>query len=267
MARKKPHRPGPGQQAANRAKREARAAQRADEAAAAAARQDAEDRRAKRAAWLKLSLIAAVVVGLVAALVLVPYLRDRQEKQRREGLALDGIGATPAAAGCGAIQREIIDIPNEGWHVPSGTALTYDTAPPAFGKHWENFLPTARYRTMFSAGDRPPKEQLVHSLEHGYTIIWYDEELAGDPQERRALEDIAAELDVSDAVVLAPWQTTGSESDGPAFPDGAHLAMTHWTGGNPGRGIWRYCDGVSGTAVKDFLVTYPKGNSPEPRGP
>lgn len=40
--------------------------------------------------------------------------------------------------------------------------------------------------------NRPAKELLVHSLEHGYTVIWYDETLAANGAAVADLKGIAA---------------------------------------------------------------------------
>jgi hypothetical protein len=219
---------------------------------------------AKLRAWLYLALIAAVVIGLAVALFLLPYLADKKQQARLGGLKLSGIGTSPSAAGCLPRKTVKVVVPKDGWHVDPGTTLTYADAPPAYGKHWATFVQTDQYRTFFSAADRPPKELLVHSLEHGHTVFWYDETMAADPTELADLKELAAKFVVDDGIVFVPW----TSKDGGAFPDGAHLAMTHWAGSaDDGTGVWEYCTGVSGSAVKSFVVDYPKKDSPEPNAP
>ena len=100
----------------------------------------------------------------------------------------------------------------------------------------------------------------MHSLEHGYTVIWYDGSLAsGDPEVE--LKAISGKFQPEDRVIVAPWMP----SDGDAFPDGAHIALTHWTGPKAQRGVWEYCRGVSGEAVAEFVKDYPLTDAPEPR--
>lgn len=268
MARKRPQRPAPGQKSATQAKREARAAQRAEDAAAAASAAQAARRKERNAAILKLGLIGAVVLALVFVLVVLPWLRDRAQEERIKDLPLEGIGASPSAAGCGPVTSEKAVPPKDGWHVEDDTELDYDTAPPAYGKHWATFLQASAYRTIFSAGDRPAKEQLVHSLEHGHTLVWYDETIADDSEQLGDLEEIAQELTYDDGVVIVPWSTSGDDADGSPFPGGAHLAMTHWTAETTyGTGVWQYCNGVSGDALKAFMIAYPKSDSTEPDAP
>lgn len=216
-------------------------------------------RREKIRAWLYLALIAAVILGVAAAMFLVPYLKDRSQENRIKDLPIDSLGVSAEAAGCKPVATKKVDLP-EKVHVPNGTALTYEDAPPAYGIHWARPLAANEYRTFF-AGDRPAKELLVHSLEHGYTVIWYDDTLAGDPEQVKILQDIMSRFRVSDAVVAAPWRP----ADGGPFPAGTHLALTHWSikGGAQGTGVWQYCGEVSGAAVKSFILDYPHKDAPE----
>ena len=65
----------------------------------------------------------------------------------------------------------------------------------------------------------------------------------------------------------APWLA----DDGAAFPEGQHVAFTHWSAGGTGQaatgeqlGVWQYCSAPSGAAVKAFMEKYPYVDSPEP---
>ena len=87
------------------------------------------------------------------------------------------------------------------------------------------------------------------------------------PRELRAIaKKFPSNTDGGDKFMAAPW----TEEDGEPFPDGAHVALTHWsmggTNGNPeGQlGVWQYCDGVSGEVVEQFMEDYPWSDSPEP---
>lgn len=240
------------------------AAKRAEAERVAAARR----RREKIRAWLYLGLISVVILGLAVVLFVVPYLKGRAEDNRIKGLQLAGIGSSAGAAGCRPIRTVPVVAPQAGWHVQPGTHLSYGDAPPAYGKHWSQYLEMSQYRTIFTARDRPPKEQLVHSLEHGHTVVWYDETIANDSKQLAELTKIGDRLVVADGVVIVPWLSSGPNPDGPQFPGGAHLVLTHWAGGgDDGAGVWEYCAGVSGAALKSFMLAYPKSDSPEPDAP
>ena len=109
---------------------------------------------------------------------------------------------------------------------------------------------------------------LVHNEEHGYTIAWYDDTAAKDKTEMDALEAIATKFkNANERFIAVPWHT----SDGAAFPDGKHIALTRWSAdaGNPSdeakqRGNWQYCGQVSGAVIDDFFKKWPNAESPEP---
>jgi hypothetical protein len=66
-------------------------------------------------------------------------------------------------------EAKIEEFPSEGaTHVPAGTKVQYQTNPPTSGNHY----PTWSKWGIFK--DAPPDELLVHNLEHGGVIIFYD---------------------------------------------------------------------------------------------
>jgi hypothetical protein len=119
---------------------------------------------------------------------------------------------------------------------------------------------------------------LVHNLEHGYTILWYDQSIADNKTQMNDLRAIADRLQGDDdfrkKFKAVPWL----KSDGKAFPKGQHVAISHWAKTaatedekiakaakvTDSAGVWSYCSAVSGAALKDFMETYPYLNSPEP---
>jgi hypothetical protein len=156
-------------------------------------------------------------------------------------------------------------------HVPIGQHVEYAVTPPASGAHWGNFLQGAEIRPFYTTRDRPPVERLVHSLEHGYTILWYDETLAPDDG---VLRGIAADAGLK--VIAAPW----TDADGPPFGDGVHMVLTHWSAGGGSAApaslvaaeggavaVWRHCARLSREVVENFVATYPYTDSLEPEGP
>ncbi len=61
-------------------------------------------------------------------------------------------------------------------HFPDGTKITYDTNPPAEGNHYPEPQDAGVYTT-------PPADgHLVHSLEHGAIILWYNPKLLSSAQ-------------------------------------------------------------------------------------
>ena len=154
-------------------------------------------------------------------------------------------------------------------HVPPGTPIDYAEAPPAFGQHFDSWEEMGR---KFYTDDRPDLGFLVHNLEHGYTILWYDETIADDADQMEVVKGLASKFDGDDfrnKFKAVPW----TKEDGEAFPDGQHIAMTHWSAGGTGEtdtakqtGVWQYCSEPSGEALETFMTDYPYMDSPEPNG-
>jgi hypothetical protein len=202
-------------------------------------------------------VVALVIIGLAA----VPLLR--QEKLTRGSLASLGVGS--GSAGCQPVLKRKATGNQE--HKPEGTDIHYDDAPPAFGAHYP--VPAPFARKFYTIDDRPRIEYLVHNLEHGYNLLWYDDTIAEDKDKLAVIKAIAAKFEgkkLTDKFIALPW----TAKDGKGFPDGAHVALTHWsaggTSGDPSkqRGVWRYCDKPSGEVVRTFTKDYPYTDSPEP---
>jgi len=219
------------------------------------------------------------VCSLVALLIVVAAayrpVKNWWDLRKFQGIDLASIGA-PAAA-CGDITTEQTDGNQD--HEPVPTQITYSTAPPAFGPHWseQNVAPAPFGRKFYTAKDRPELEALVHNLEHGYTILWYDDSIADDADALNVIEGIADKFDSSDnpqfKFIAAPW-TAEDEDESGTFPDGMHVAISHWSAGGSGEsdtdkqvGVFQYCSEPSGAALKDFILDYPYSDSPEPNAP
>jgi hypothetical protein len=217
--------------------------------------QRAEKRRTR------LIVLACAVVAL--AIVAFPAYQLIRQEQISAG-DLETIGFSAADAACQDTVTETAQGNRD--HREIGTQITYQDSPPAFCPHWPQ--PAAFARKFYSASDRPELEELVHNLEHGYNILWYDETVADDADALAAVKGIASKFEggeLTDKFIAAPW----TEEDGAPFPDGAHVALTHWSLGdseNPDEtaGVWKYCDQVSGDVVADFVEEYPYTDSPEP---
>jgi hypothetical protein len=207
------------------------------------------------------SVVGLVIVGAGA----YPLIMDGRDKGELERTDLAALGVSADAASCTDPVAEKAEGNND--HREPGSVLEYPSSPPAAGPHYPDWAPMTR--KFYTAEDRPPLGQLVHNLEHGYSILWYDETIAGDEEKLKVVEDIAGKFpgtDFENKFIAAPW----TAEDGDSFPDGASVALTHWsmggTNGNPKgqHGVTQYCGEPSGEAVAAFMEDYPYTDSPEP---
>jgi hypothetical protein len=214
-------------------------------------------------------LIALIIVGAAA----YGPLKDKWDEREYADVAVGEIGE-PASV-CQDVTTESAE--GSGDHVPESQQVTYDHSPVAFGSHWNvaGLAPAAFERKFYTAEDRPELESLVHNLEHGYNILWYDDTIADDGDAIDQLRAIAAKYqgtdNFRDKVIVAPWTAADDKENAGDFPEGQHVAFTHWSVGGAGEtdttkqvGVWQYCSDVSGEAFEQFTIDYPYLDSPEP---
>lgn len=120
-----------------------------------------------------------------------------------------------ASAGCGKVESQKTSA-EDRTHLAEGESVTYDTSPPTHGKHAPAPLPAGIYNEPFStdaASNASTIYRAVHSLEHGYVIVWHK-----DLSEAQLK---ALEKQVKDArkVILVPY---------PDLKDGK-IALTVWS--------------------------------------
>jgi hypothetical protein len=221
----------------------------------------AQQRKERQRSLLILGGCILVVVALLGSAVFV-YVKDNREKAKLAGKPVEKIGVTTAAAGCAPVKTA--DATGSGEHINPPKKIAYTGAPPAFGPHWPNYLQGSELRSFYTESDRPEIERLVHSLEHGHTIIWYDQTVKPGTTAYKDVRAISEKYDPeTDKIMAAPWNS----SDGGSFPSGEHVALTHWTGPTKQKGITLYCKKPSGAVVKNFIKTYPADSAPEPEAP
>lgn len=215
------------------------------------------------------TIVALVIIGAAAFRPVVNWW----EKRAFEDKDLSAIGA-PASA-CQDITTKPANGSNN--HIDENQQQVYEDSPPAFGPHWNvlGVAPDPMERKLYTAEDRPELEALVHNLEHGYTVLWYDETAAEDDEQMtqiRAIADKFAGTDnMRDKFKAVPWTAEDEEEHGGEWPEGQHIALTHWSAGGEGEtdaskqvGVWQYCSEVSGEALEQFMLEYPYLDSPEP---
>src|SRR6476661_2895735 len=133
-----------------------------------------EAKAAERRRTLLIVGVAVVAVVAIAAAVTFSIVTD---DSRVPGGELKSLGVAASAASCDPITDD--PTTGSGTHVgpgtdkPDVTSVKYSTVPPTSGEHF--VTPEYPNREFYTADDRPKMETLVHNLEHGYTILWYDD--------------------------------------------------------------------------------------------
>lgn len=199
------------------------------------------------------TLVGLLIVGAAAYVPIRDWITDPSRKP------MSAFGVPASQAGVTKPTKDKAS--GNAVHIDEGK-LDYETVPPSSGPH--RTQPASFSRTFYTPEDRPEVEQLVHNLEHGYTIVWYDETIAKDEEQMEQLRLIARrfetdEWDPEKKFIAAPW----TKADGGSFPKGKHLAFTRWTT-EAGRRV--FAEKVSGEAIENFMKKYPWRDSPEPNG-
>jgi hypothetical protein len=236
----------------------------------------------KRRNFAIVGVCSAVALAILAVAV-VPIVKEKLELREFNDKDLASIGA-PASA-CGDVIEKKAD--GNQSHEQTGTQIQYPYAPPAFGSHWNEagVAPAPFARKIYTADDRPELESLVHNLEHGYAILWYDDTAAADKDTMNTVRGIARKFSGTSNLrfkfIAAPWTAADQKEseqaaadqglEAPTWPKGTHIALTHWSAGGNGetdaakqKGIFQYCSAPSGAALDDFMIKYPYTDSPEP---
>ncbi|GAB3066088.1 MULTISPECIES: DUF3105 domain-containing protein [unclassified Phycicoccus] len=203
---------------------------------------------------VKAGIGAGLVVLLVGLGGVVFYaINDAKSKQ------LPNLGVSVAAASCDAPTTDSGGGTGEhvgpGTNKPDETSVKYDTIPPSHGPHF--VAPDVSGRDFYTAADRPALETLVHNLEHGYTVLWYDGSKVKDTTLLKDVADQGNKLsDSSGKFKVVEWDASRG-----AFPAGKPYALVHWA---KDAGHRQLCGDLSGQAVVDFVKKYPASDTQEP---
>ncbi|HET7660975.1 MAG TPA: DUF3105 domain-containing protein [Oryzihumus sp.] len=225
--------------------------------------QNARERRTKMVIIAGCLALLLVLAGVITFAVV-----DAQGKQPDAALAKLGVAA--GAASCSAITTDAAS--GNGQHVgpgtnqPNMTTVKYATVPPSFGEHFAQ--PDLDGIHFYTGSDTPKVETLVHNLEHGYTVLWYDPKA---PAAKIAVVKQIAEMApktswAKDKFIAAPWDSSHG-----TFPAGKLFALSHWAAKvkadgsiESQAGHRQLCGDISGDVVKQFIEKFPRTDAPEP---
>lgn len=182
-----------------------------------------------------------------------------KKKPRRGGniLNLFGIGLVVIAVGAvvvGLIQQNNTQIVGELVPIMSsvehhdGVEIEYNTSPPTSGEHYSNPIPAGFYdENSFEASEvAHPESYIVHSLEHGYVVVWYNCANLDAAECSDLKADIKNVVDENpEKVIVFPW----ADMEEP-------VVLTAW-------GIIMRLDEFDADSVRSFI----KANKSNPRAP
>lgn len=143
---------------------------------------------------------AVVVVGAVLALF-VTLSGDGPPVDGIEGQELDDRGDADLLAG-------VESFPNQGTeHVSRGTDVEYDQMPPLSGPHYSGTVDAGFYTEDQPLGD------LVHTLEHGAVVVYYDPAALTNESEGSLREFATVHTGTWRSVVVVPNPSENPEAD------------------------------------------------------
>jgi len=195
--------------------------------------------------WIGVGLLAVcgclalVLVGGAGAFL---WFNSQSVSQGRVPLVGQGHGSASDDSEVGVT----INVPDMGKnHVPTGTQVTYNSNPPSSGPHYDQPLRAGFYDNVVPDGN------IVHSMEHGYVVIWYNcESLSA--QDCQALKDnINKVITDHNTYKLIGMDRSGAMDH--------QIALTSW-------GRLAYLDAFDETFINDFIDAN-QNNSPEPGTP
>jgi hypothetical protein len=209
----------------------------------------------RRKSTLIVAMAVIVGLGLVAAAAWPAYRASHNDPAKK---SISSFGVSAADASCSAVETtKGTNTAALRKHVDDGTVEKYKTVPPSYGPHWAS--PVLNSRAFYSVKDRSAMEQLVHNLEHGYTIVWYDKTIKGD--QLAALKNISTNARSRDETAPSKFIVSAWDDSYGKFPSGKHIGISHW---GASASHTQVCGKVSGEAVGSFIKKYPAKDSPEP---
>jgi len=227
----------------------------------------AAQKKAERRRLLVVIGACVAVLAIIAGAVAWAIIGEQNSKDQ----ALASISGDAAGASCDPVTNDPAtgssDHVGPGTNTPDVTKVDYATIPPSSGKHFAT--PAVDSRRVYTTADRPAVETLVHNLEHGYTILWYDPSV--EKTQAASFQALATHInamkEAGNKFLVAPWDTSRG-----AFPAGKTYALSHWAADvdqSTGKvsnqmGHRQLCGGLNTTVVEDFVKKFPWSSAPEP---
>ncbi len=213
-------------------------------------------------------LVAAAAIAVVTLLI-VQNSGKTGGLNGEERRLLAQAPAAATTAGCGGVTTvkpydpESLDrthIGAQGGPATMPPLSSYRTQPPTSGPHNSTPLAAGQYP------DPPPIDQVIHSLEHGAAVIWYDPS-ALSSKELTDLQTFFLKKGEGAKVIIASYNYPDQGAAG-RLPSGKQMVIVAWH-------RMETCTKVSLPVAFDFVYHYDssfrvrdyKGQAPEPTAP
>jgi hypothetical protein len=195
-------------------------------------REEIRQRIARRQRSRTIGIVLVVVAIVAAAVAFFAFGADDPDAGEIAEPAAIVARADEAAdaASCEAVQTVGPYGNDDQTHVGDGAIpavpdlSTYPSTPPTSGPHEVTTLPPGVYDSP------PPIGPLIHSLEHGASVVWYDPaapEAEIDRIKAFYEQDPGDVPAGQDRVIVAPYDYEAQGGAG-SLPDGARMALVAW---------------------------------------
>lgn len=111
-----------------------------------------------------------------------------------------------------------VEIMENSDHVEDGTVVEYSTNPPNSGPHYLQPMPAGFYN-VGEVNAVFPESNIMHSLEHGYVVFWYNCSILSVSECEQLKAEIQEVIDAvgQQKVIVFPWNSINEP-----------LVMTSW---------------------------------------
>ncbi|MBX0286541.1 DUF3105 domain-containing protein [Haloarcula salinisoli] len=190
-----------------------------------------------------ISLMAlAVGIGVAIAIGATLYLSFFSGGGGSDGVSPDGIESESLKdSGDSETLSAVEQFPNEGTqHVSESQNIDYEQSPPLSGPHYDRPTEGGFYEESQPAGN------IVHSLEHGAVVIYYDDGALNESSRTSLQEFAQTHTGTWRSVIVLPNPNESAESD---------FVLTAWRNR-------MYMDSYDAQTVYEFLSEF-LGRGPE----
>jgi hypothetical protein len=141
-----------------------------------------------------------LVLGLILVIASIAVAYTVLAGGGGDGTDASGIESEPLPEnGDPALLEDVEQHPSEGTeHVDRGTDVSYETTPPTSGPHYSSATSAGFY------SEPQPEGELVHALEHGAVVIYYDEDALSEEAEQSLREWASAHTGTWQSVIVVP---------------------------------------------------------------